>query len=176
VDAAAATANRGDDNSGCNEDHSACTSPIAATATPLSSVVGATPRQRNGPPLSRVAAYFILSLDNKDEEEDKDDVFDNGKVCGRSGSGSGTRARQQPKTRCPGFPTPAILTKGTRTTTKRRTMTTAPILKTILPPLPPRFPLPSCNCCSHGCIPPPTTTRTITMKKATPVFSLSQEF
>ncbi len=69
--AAAATAtDREDDNAGCNEDPSLCTSPAAATAMPLSPVVGVMPQQRAGPPLSGVVAYFSSSSDDKDKDED----------------------------------------------------------------------------------------------------------
>ena len=67
VDAAIATADQGDDDAGCNEDPFACTSPATAAATtPLSPAAGATMRQRAGPPLSGVVAYFSTSLDEKD--------------------------------------------------------------------------------------------------------------
>ena len=81
--AAAAAAERGDNDAGCNEDPSVCAFPAATTATSLSLVAGATPRQHAGPPLLGVVAYFSLSSDKHDDDEDDDDAFDNGNVVGR---------------------------------------------------------------------------------------------
>jgi hypothetical protein len=80
---AAAATDRGDDDSGCNEDPSACASLATATATSLSPVAGAMPRQRAQPLLSGVVAYFSSSSDNKDKDKDDDNAFDNGNVVGR---------------------------------------------------------------------------------------------
>ncbi len=80
--AAAAAADRGDDDAGCNGDPSTCAFPAAAKATSLSPVVGATPQQRAGPPLSGVVTYFSSSLDKKGKDEDNDDAFDNGNIIG----------------------------------------------------------------------------------------------
>ena len=55
-------------------------------------------------------------------------------------------------------------TRGTTTTTKRQTTRIASDSTTILPPPSLPFPPPSCNPCSRGCIPPPTTARTITVR------------
>ena len=82
VDAAAA-ADRGDDDASCNEDPSVCAFPAATTTTSLLHVAGATPRQRAGPPLSGVVAYFSSSLDTKDKEEDNDNTFDDSNIVGR---------------------------------------------------------------------------------------------
>ncbi len=81
--ATAAAADRGDEDAGCYEVPSACAFLAATTATSLSPVAGATPRQRAGPPLSGVVAYFSSSSDNKDENKDEDNAFDDDNVVGR---------------------------------------------------------------------------------------------
>ena len=60
-----------------------CASPAAATTTSLLPVAGAMPRQRAGPPLLGVIAYFSSSLDKKDKDDDNGDAFDDGDVVGR---------------------------------------------------------------------------------------------
>ena len=79
VDVAAAAADRGDNNAGCNEDPFKCASPAAAVAAPLLPAAGAMPGQRAIPPLLGDVAYFSSSLDNKDKDnKDNNDVFEDG--------------------------------------------------------------------------------------------------
>jgi hypothetical protein len=83
VDANAAAADPGDDDTGCNEDPFTCVFPATATAMSLLPVAGATLRQRAEPPLSGVVAYFSSISDKKDKDEDDDNAFDDGNVVGQ---------------------------------------------------------------------------------------------